>query len=64
MWCSSMRWGGDAPESTGELLKGEGGQQGTATGSGFEIDGDGTILTNWHVVEHAARVTVSLAQPE
>jgi S1-C subfamily serine protease len=45
-----------------ELLKGEGGEQGTSTGSGFEIDGSGTILTNWHVVENAAKVIVSLGE--
>jgi S1-C subfamily serine protease len=45
-------------QSTSEYLKGEGGQQGTATGSGFEIDAAGTILTNWHVVANAAKVTV------
>jgi S1-C subfamily serine protease len=47
-------------QSPSEYLKGEGGQRGTATGSGFEIDGNGTILTNWHVVENAAKVTVEL----
>jgi S1-C subfamily serine protease len=46
-------------ESASEYVNGEGGQEGTATGSGFEIDGRGTILTNWHVVEDAAKVTVS-----
>jgi len=46
-------------QSPSEFLKGEsGGGQGTATGSGFEIDGKGTILTNWHVVAGAAKVTV------
>jgi S1-C subfamily serine protease len=34
-------------------------QQGTATGSGFTISKDGTILTNYHVVENATKVTVS-----
>jgi S1-C subfamily serine protease len=34
-------------------------QQGTATGSGIVIDNNGTILTNWHVVENAVKVTVS-----
>jgi S1-C subfamily serine protease len=34
-------------------------QQGRATGSGFVINGDGTILTNYHVVENAVKVTVS-----
>jgi S1-C subfamily serine protease len=51
----------EAP-STAELVKGEGGQQGTATGSGFEIDGAGMILTNWHVVENAAKVLVSFGE--
>ena len=45
-------------QSAAEYLKGEGGQRGTATGSGFEIDGNGTILTNWHVVENATKITV------
>jgi S1-C subfamily serine protease len=46
-------------QSAGEYLKGEsGGGQGTATGSGFEIDGRGTVLTNWHVVQGAAKITV------
>jgi S1-C subfamily serine protease len=38
---------------------GESQQQGTATGSGFVINSDGTILTNYHVVENAVKVTVS-----
>ncbi len=38
---------------------GETAQQGIATGSGFVIDANGTILTNWHVVENASKVTVS-----
>lgn len=37
-------------------------QQGTATGSGIVIGQDGTILTNWHVVENAVKVTVSLEE--
>jgi S1-C subfamily serine protease len=46
-------------QTPAEFLKGEsGGGQGTATGSGFEIDGSGTILTNWHVVEGASKITV------
>jgi len=36
-----------------------GSQQGVATGSGFVVDEDGTILTNAHVVEGASDVTVS-----
>jgi S1-C subfamily serine protease len=38
---------------------GESQQQGTATGSGFVVNANGTILTNWHVVENAVKVTVS-----
>ncbi len=38
---------------------GETSQQGIATGSGFVINTNGTILTNWHVVENAVKVTVS-----
>jgi S1-C subfamily serine protease len=47
-------------QSPGEFLRGEGGEQGTVTGSGFEIDADGTILTNWHVVAGASKITVGL----
>jgi S1-C subfamily serine protease len=39
---------------------GESQQQGRATGSGIVIDRNGTILTNWHVVENAVKVTVSI----
>ena len=39
---------------------GETQRQGEATGSGIVIDGNGTILTNYHVVENAIKVTVSL----
>ncbi len=46
-----------------EFLKGEGGGgRGTATGSGFEVGGSGTVLTNWHVVEGASKVTVGFAR--
>jgi S1-C subfamily serine protease len=38
---------------------GESQQKGEATGSGIVINNDGTILTNWHVVENAIKVTVS-----
>jgi S1-C subfamily serine protease len=38
---------------------GESTQQGIATGSGFVINANGTLLTNWHVVENASKVTVS-----
>src|ERR1035437_4470563 len=39
---------------------GESQRQGQATASGIVIDGNGTILTNYHVVENAIKVTVSL----
>jgi S1-C subfamily serine protease len=39
---------------------GETQRQGQATGSGIVIDSNGTILTNYHVVENAVKVTVSL----
>ena len=48
--------------SVSEFHRGEGGGHGTSTGSGCEIDGDGTILTNWHVVENAVKVMVSLGE--
>jgi S1-C subfamily serine protease len=35
-------------------------RQGKATGSGVVIDGDGTILTNYHVIENAVKVQVSI----
>src|SRR6478609_2018964 len=34
-------------------------RQGQATGSGIVIDRSGTILTNYHVIENAVKVTVS-----
>jgi S1-C subfamily serine protease len=38
---------------------GETQRQGEATGAGILIDANGTILTNYHVVENAIKVTVS-----
>jgi S1-C subfamily serine protease len=38
---------------------GESQRQGEATGSGIVINGSGTILTNYHVIENAIKVTVS-----
>lgn len=49
-----------ASQSASEYLKGEGGQRGTATGSGFEINQHGAILTNWHVIAEASKITVTL----
>jgi putative serine protease PepD len=37
-------------------------QSGTATGSGFVVDKNGTIVTNAHVVDGASKVTVSLEE--
>jgi S1-C subfamily serine protease len=44
----------------GLLGGGETQRQGKATGSGIVIDSSGTILTNYHVVENAVKVQVSL----
>src|SRR5271165_5816008 len=46
-------------ESPFNLFGGETQRQGEATGSGIVIDANGTILTNYHVVENAVKVTVS-----
>ncbi|MEA2227961.1 MAG: hypothetical protein QOF04_1591 [Solirubrobacteraceae bacterium] len=39
-------------------------QRGEATGSGFVIAGDGTILTNAHVVDNATKVSVQFADKQ
>jgi S1-C subfamily serine protease len=49
-------------ESPFNLFGGESQQQGKATGSGIVIDSNGTILTNYHVVENAIKVTVSFGK--
>ena len=49
-------------ESPFNLFGGESQQQGKATGSGIVIDTNGTILTNYHVVENAIKVTVSFGK--
>jgi len=46
-------------ESPFNLFGGEAQRQGQASGSGIVIDANGTILTNYHVVENAVKVTVS-----
>ena len=45
---------GESPFGFGESQR-----EGTATGSGIVIDRNGTILTNYHVIENAVKVTVS-----
>jgi S1-C subfamily serine protease len=47
--------------SSGESIFGAP-NEGTATGSGFVVDRDGTILTNAHVVSGADKVTVSFSE--
>ncbi|MGB3681317.1 MAG: trypsin-like peptidase domain-containing protein [Rubrobacteraceae bacterium] len=39
---------------------GQGAPQGPALGSGFVVDGQGRILTNYHVVDGASKITVTL----
>ena len=46
--------GGSGEDGSGEAQK-----QGEDTGSGIVIDSNGTILTNYHVIENAVKVTVS-----
>jgi len=52
-----------APEGLNPFGEPEAGG-GTATGSGFVIDGEGHVLTNNHVVEGATRVRVKLGASE
>jgi S1-C subfamily serine protease len=45
-----------------ELFRGENQQRSIDTGSGIVINSNGTILTNWHVVANAVKVTVSFSE--
>jgi S1-C subfamily serine protease len=46
-------------KSESPFLFGESQRQGQASGSGFVINGNGIILTNYHVIENAIKVNVS-----
>jgi putative serine protease PepD len=56
--------GGEVPEGYGQMPEGYGGEsestESTATGSGFEVDDEGTVVTAAHVVDEAASVEVIL----
>jgi putative serine protease PepD len=56
--------GGEVPEGYGQVPEGYGGEaqssESTATGSGFEVDDEGTVVTAAHVVDEASSVEVIL----
>ncbi|MGH2579308.1 MAG: hypothetical protein ACRDHK_08215 [Actinomycetota bacterium] len=41
-----------------------GGESGRGVGTGFVIRSDGIVVTNFHVVEHAQRITVITPPPD
>ncbi|MDM7922882.1 MAG: trypsin-like peptidase domain-containing protein [Pyrinomonadaceae bacterium] len=65
---SARRGGGTAPEGADDILDFLGRQfpprPQAAVGSGFIVDKEGYIVTNWHVVEDADRITVKLDSGE
>ena len=50
----------DSIVTVSSTVRGTMGQQGTSTGSGFVISEDGYVVTNYHVIEGATRVSVTL----
>ncbi len=54
--------GGETPESASEYSRGEGAAPQAATGTGFEVDRRGDILTNWHVVRGASEIRATLGE--
>jgi len=54
----------EEPSTFSPFGESEGSQGGTATGSGFVIDGEGHVLTNNHVIDGANRISVKLGASE